>query len=68
MMLPFNLFIADILRSVEDGFRFYEKVWTPNDQGKIVYCKLTPRDALTIPFKRDSNGGFAGAKQCTWGR
>jgi hypothetical protein len=63
MSLPFDLFLADLLRSLIDGYRLFEKVFTINDQGKIVYRKLAPRDPLTLTLLRDQKGGFDGAKQ-----
>lgn len=66
MTYPLPLFLSDQLRSIEDGFRLYEKVITVRPDGKIVYKKLAPRDAATITLLRDEHGGFAGAKQRTW--
>jgi hypothetical protein len=65
MSLPFDLFIADQVRAIAEGFRLYEKVWTLQD-GHFVYKKLAPRDSTTVTLLRDANGGFAGAKQKTW--
>lgn len=66
MSYPIKLLISDMLRSVEDGFRGYEKVLTLRADGKIVYKKIAPRDALTLTLLRDEHGGFAGMKQRTW--
>lgn len=66
MTYPLSLLISDMLRAVEDGFRLYEKVWILRDDGKLVYKKIAPRDALSITLLRDDHGGFDGAKQRTW--
>lgn len=70
MSLPFDLFIADMLRGIVEGFRLFETVVTIGEhgstKGKYVYRKLAPRDNETVTLRRDLNGGFAGAQQKSW--
>lgn len=63
MSTPFQLFLSDLLRSVLEGYRLFEKVWTISPDGYFVYKKLAPRDAQTITLRRDEHGGFNGATQ-----
>lgn len=63
MSTPFNLVIADALRAVLEGYRLFEKVYTINDEGKIVYRKIASRDNSTLRILMDDRGGFNGAKQ-----
>lgn len=63
MSTPFSLVLADMLRAVLEGYRAFEKVFTINDKGQIVYRKLAPRDNSTITILTDDRGGFNGIKQ-----
>ena len=63
MTTPFSLVLADMLRAVTEGYRLFEKVWTLNPDGKVVYKKLAARDNQTVVLKQDPRGGFNGAKQ-----
>lgn len=63
MSTPFSLVIADMLRAVLEGYRAFEKVYTVNSDGYIVYRKLAPRDTSTITIRVDDRGGFNGIKQ-----
>lgn len=66
MTTPFSLVIADMLRAVLEGYRAFEKVYTINQDGYIVYRKLAPRDNSTITIRVDDRGGFDGIKQEAW--
>lgn len=63
MSTPFSLVIADALRAVLEGYRLFEKVWTINEDGKLVYRKIASRDNSTLTILADDRGGFNGAKQ-----
>lgn len=63
MSTPFSLVIADALRAVLEGYRLFEKVYTLNQDGKIVYRKIASRDNSTLTILADDRGGFNGAKQ-----
>lgn len=63
MSTPFELVIADMLRAVLEGYRVFEKVYTVNREGKIVYKKLASRDTETVRVMQDERGGFDGIKQ-----
>lgn len=63
MTTPFRLVLADMLRAVLEGYRAYEKVYTLNDAGQVVYRKIAQRDNQTIILKTDERGGFNGLKQ-----
>lgn len=63
MTTPFSLVVADALRAVLEGYRLFEKVYTINPEGKIVYRKIASRDNSTITLLSDDRGGFNGAKQ-----
>ena len=63
MSTPFSLVIADALRAVLEGYRLFEKVWTINEDGKLVYRKIASRDNSTLKILSDDRGGFNGVKQ-----
>lgn len=63
MSTPMSLVIADMLRAVLEGYRLFEKVYTINNSGNIVYSKIAPRDNQTLTLRMDDRGGFNGAKQ-----
>lgn len=62
MSTPFDLFLAQSLRAVVEGFAPFEKVFDIKE-GKLVYRKLAWRDPTTIRFLTDDRGGFNGLKQ-----
>lgn len=66
MTTPFRLVLARTLKAVLEGYAIAEKVWTLNEQGKIVYRKVAFRDPLNITVLKDSKGGFAGFQQTYW--
>lgn len=63
MSTPFHLVIADMLRAVSEGYRYFEKVHTLSPQEKIVYRKLVSYDSESVTILTDDKGGFAGAEQ-----
>jgi len=63
MTTPFRLVIARTLKAVLEGYAIAEKVWTLNEQGKIVYRKIAFRDVTEVTVLRDDKGGFAGFEQ-----
>lgn len=63
MSTPFQIVLADMLRAVVEGNRYFEKVYTLSPQGKIVYRKLASYDAASLTLLTDDRGGFAGAEQ-----
>lgn len=66
MTTPFRLVLARTLKAVLEGYAVAEKVWTINEQGKIVYRKIAFRDVTSIDVIKDEKGGFAGFKQTYW--
>lgn len=66
MSTPFHLVISRMLKATLEGRSSFEKVWTLNDKGQIVYKKIAPREATTVEILTDDNGGFAGFKQKTY--
>lgn len=65
MAIPFDLIIADMLRAVCEGYRAFERVYKVRDDGKVVYQKLSSRDARTLYLIRADDGGFGGIHQRT---
>ena len=63
MSTPFHLVIADMLRSVYEGWRGFEKVFTLSPDGKIVYRKIVSYDTKTLTIDTDDKGGFDGFTQ-----
>lgn len=63
MSTPFHLVLAEMLRALSEGYRYFEKVYTLNPDGKIVYRKLAGYDANTITIRTDEKGGFDGVDQ-----
>lgn len=63
MTTPFHLVLAEMLRAIAEGYRYFEKVYTLSPEGKIVYRKLAGYDADTITIRTDDKGGFDGADQ-----
>lgn len=63
MSTPFHLVLAEMLRALSEGYRYFEKVYTLNADGKIVYRKIAGYDACTITIRTDDKGGFDGADQ-----
>lgn len=63
MTTPFHLVLAEMLRALAEGYRYFEKVYTLSPDGKIVYRKLAGYDADTITIKTDNKGGFDGVDQ-----
>lgn len=63
MSTPFRLVLARMLKAVVESHALAEKVFTINEQGKIVYRKIAFRDITQITLLRDEKGGFAGYKQ-----
>jgi len=66
MSTPFHLVISRMLKGTLEGRSSFEKVWTLNEKGQIVYKKIAPREASTIEILTDDNGGFAGFRQKTY--
>ena len=63
MSTPFQIVLADMLRAVVEGYRYFEKVYTISPQGKIVYRKLASYEASSLTIRTDDHGGFDGAEQ-----
>jgi len=63
LSIPFQSVIARMLRARLTGYQPFEKVFTKNKDGLIVYKKLAFRPADGVEIQRDANGGFAGFKQ-----
>ena len=63
MTTPFHLVLAEMLRALAEGYRFFEKVYTLSPDGKIVYRKLAGYNANTITIRTDDKGGFDGVDQ-----
>lgn len=63
MSTPFRLVLARTLKAVLEGHSIAEKVWTLNEQGKIVYRKIAFRDVTEVTVLKDEKGGFAGFQQ-----
>lgn len=66
MSTPMSLVLADALRAILEGYRLFEKVWTIDAEGRIVYRKIAPRDNQTLTLRYDTRGGFNGAKQLAY--
>lgn len=63
MSTPFKLVLADMLRAISEGFRAFEKVYTLNEAGQIVYSKIATRDNQSVIIREDDRGGFDGFDQ-----
>lgn len=68
MTTPFQLFLKDQLRAVEDGYRVFYKVYGLNDNGQIIYKKLSPRDTPDLTIQVNEKGGFKGVRQQVWAK
>jgi len=70
MSTPLPFIIADMTRSIFEGFRLYEKVpqiiMDGPHKGMIGWRKLAPRDSHTIELRADEHGGFKGARQTAY--
>lgn len=63
MSTPIDLVIAQALRAVVEGYAGFEKVYTVNGEGNVVFRKIAWRDPTTISMLTDERGGFNGFKQ-----
>lgn len=63
MSTPFSVVLANIMRAVVEGYRFFEIVYKYNDEGLVVFQKLAARDHNMITLLEDDTGGFAGVEQ-----
>lgn len=63
MDIPMDLILAQMLLATIEGFQLFERVYTLNKDGYVVYKKLAHRDSVGLFLKRDDHGGYAGARQ-----
>jgi len=63
MTTPFHLVLAEMLRAIAEGYRYFEKVYTVAPDGKIVYKKLAGYPSESITILTDDKGGFDGVEQ-----
>lgn len=63
MTTPMHLVIAEMLRAISEGYRYFEKVYTIAPDGRIVYKKLAGYPSDTITILTDEKGGFDGVEQ-----
>jgi len=63
MTTPMSMVLAHFSRALADGFAVFEKVWQVGPEGNITLRKLAPREATTISFILDDNGGLKAVRQ-----
>lgn len=63
MSTPFSVVLANIVRAVLEGYRFFEIVYKFDDQGLVVFQKIAPREHHQVTILEDETGGFAGVEQ-----
>lgn len=63
METPFSLVLEQMLKAVMDGFEVFERVYSYDEDGKLVLKKLALRDATTVKLLTDSHGGYDGMRQ-----
>lgn len=63
MSTPFGVVLANIMRAVLEGYRFFELVYKFNDEGQIVFQKIAAREHNQVTLLEDETGGFAGVEQ-----
>lgn len=63
MSTPFSLVLSDILLGIAQGYRIFEIVYKLNNDGMIVFQKVTSREPWDVTIRTDDTGGFNGFEQ-----